>query len=99
MKSYTFNYSIHENVFSITVSFYETSCLFQIIVQEPSFKGNESFAMHHCLKDNDRPAKQKLGILQALHSVKSPTCQGPHFSTLMRITEKVPHLRKFPNVG
>lgn len=87
-KSYIFNYSIHENAFSITASYCEPSCLFHITVQEPSFKCTESFAMHHCLKDNDRLAKQKPGILQALHSVKSPTCHGQHFSTLRRITEK-----------
>lgn len=98
MKSYIFNYSIHENAFSSTASYCEPSCLFHITVQEPSFKGNKSFAMHHCLKDTDRTAKQKPGILLTLHSVKFLTCQGQQFSTSMRITEKVPYRRKFPNV-
>lgn len=99
MKSYIFNYSIHGNAFSSTASYCEPSCLFHITVQEPSFKGNKSCAIHHCLKDNDIPAKQKTKVLQAFHRVKSPTGQGQQFSILMRITEKVTYLRKFPNLA
>lgn len=63
MKLYIFSDSIHENASSITAAYSELSCLFNITVQEPRFKGNASFTMHHCLKDSDRPAKQKSGIL------------------------------------